>query len=110
MKSAIQLIREVDRGQLLHDFEAALDDIVEAVEAHGGKGSITIKLSLSRKSDAYEVKGDLKFDVPQPPRLGAIFFFDSGAGELTRKDPRQPDLPAIVEADFNNSRKDNGHE
>ena len=81
MKSAIQLIREVDRGQLLQDFEAALDDIVEAIEGHGGKGSITIKLSLSRKSDAYEVKGDLKFD-----------------------------LPAIVEADFNNSRKDNGHE
>ena len=110
MKSAIQLIREVDRGQLLHDFEDALDRIVEAVERHGGKGSITIKLSLSRKSDAYEVKGDLKYDVPQPPRLGAIFFFDAGAGELTRQDPRQPDLPAIVEADFTNTRKDNGNE
>ena len=69
MKSAIQLIREVDRGQLLTDFEAALDKIVESVSAHGGKGSITIKLGISRKADAFEVKGDLKFDTPSPPRL-----------------------------------------
>lgn len=102
MKSAIQLIREADRGQLLTDFEGALAEIINAVELHGGSGEIAIKLKIKKRGDAYMVSSELKHAVPQPPRVDALFFFDPSTAELTRKDPRQPDLPAVVEADFRN--------
>ncbi|MER9217898.1 hypothetical protein NKI48_03035 [Mesorhizobium sp. M0644] len=43
--------------------------------------------------------------MPQPPRVESIFFFDSDQEEFTRKDPRQPEMPVVVEADFNNKRR-----
>jgi len=105
MKSAIQLIREADRGQLLTDFEGSLDEIINAIELHGGVGEINIKLKIKKRGDAYMVSSELKHQVPQPPRVDALFFFDPEKAELTRKDPRQPDLPAVVEADFKNSQR-----
>lgn len=106
MKSAIQLIRETDRGNLLRDFEQALEDIVNDCEVHGGgTGTIDIKLTIKSKSDAYIVTGELKHKLPKRPRLEAMFFFDADEGELTRRDKRQPDIPAVVEADELNRRR-----
>ncbi len=104
MKAAIQIIREADRGELLTDFQQALDDIVNAIEAERGVGvgEITIKLKIKAKGDAYQVTSDLKVKVPERARLDTTMFFDADAGELTRKDPRQPDLPEVVAADFRN--------
>lgn len=104
MKAAIQIIREADRGQLLQDFQQGLDDIVNAIEtAHGhGKGQITITLDIKAKGDAYQIDGKLKVKVPEPERLATTMFFDADQGELTRRDPRQPDLPSVVDADFRN--------
>lgn len=109
MKSAIQLIREADRGQLLTDFEGALDEIINAIELYGGAGEINIKLKIKKRGDAYMVSSELKRAVPEPPRVDALFFFDPEKAELTRKDPRQPDLPAVVEADFRNKRNQETH-
>jgi hypothetical protein len=109
MKSAIQLIRETDRGQLLRDFEGALEEIITDIENHNGAGTgeITIKLTIKAKGDAYIVAGDLKHKVPKRQRVEALFFFDGEQGELTRKDPRQPDLPSVVDADELNRRRSN---
>lgn len=105
MKSAIQLIREADRGQLLTDFEGALEEIIQAVENHGGKGTITIKIGLSKRNEAYVIDSKLDHSVPQPPRLPVIMFFNAEQGEFSRADPRQPTLPAVVDADFSNGRR-----
>lgn len=105
MKSAIQLIREADRGQLMTDFEEALEEIVEGIESYGGTGEITIKLKLKKKGDAYLVASELRHNVPQPPRVEALFFFNVDERELTRKDPRQPVLPSVVHADELNRRR-----
>ncbi|GGF38477.1 hypothetical protein GCM10011321_31750 [Youhaiella tibetensis] len=105
MKSAIQLIREADRGQLLTDMEGALQEIVNAMELYGGTGDMTIKLKVKKKGDAYMIGSELKFTVPQPPRIEAMFFFDADEGEFTRRDPRQPQIPSVVQAaDFNPRR------
>ena len=105
MKSAIQLIREADRGKLLDDFEGALAEIVAAIEQHDGTGDITIKLKLKKKGDAYLIGSELKFSAPTPPRVEALFFFDDEEGELTRSNPRQPQLPSVVDADTLNRRR-----
>lgn len=105
MKSLIQIIREADRKKLVDDAQEALDDIRAAIEAHGGTGELVIKLKVKKKGDAFIFGSELKHTVPQPPRVESIFFFNEEQGEFSRNDPRQPDLPVVVDADFNNRRK-----
>jgi hypothetical protein len=105
MKSVMQLIREADRGQLLDDAEQALQEIVNAIEMHGGAGEMTFKFKVKKKGDAYLIGSEMKHSVPQPPRVEALFFFDADEGELTRKDPRQPQLQSVVDADSFNRRR-----
>jgi len=105
VKSVIQIIREADRKKLVDDAESALEEIRAAINAHGGSGDITIKLKVKKKGDAFIFGSELKYSVPQPPRVESIFFFDEEGAEFTRKDPRQPDLPTVVEADFKNPRR-----
>lgn len=104
-KSVIQILREADRKKLLDDAQDALDQIRAAIETHGGSGDITIKLKVKKKGDAFIFGSELKFSVPQPPRVESIFFFDESENDFTRKDPRQPELAAVVQADFQNPRK-----
>jgi len=104
-KSLIQIIREADRKKLVDDAEDALEQIRAAIDQYGGTGDITIKLKVKKKGDAFLFLSELKFSVPQPPRVESIFFFDEESEEFSRKDPRQPELSAVVEADFRNPRK-----
>lgn len=107
MKAVIQVIREADRGQLLTDMEQGLTDICNEIEKRGGAGGgeITIKIKVGCKSEgAYDFKTSLKVTISEPPRLPMIMFRDEDSGELSRKDPRQPDLPVVVDADFKNGR------
>ncbi|UVC14732.1 hypothetical protein [Mesorhizobium onobrychidis] len=90
---------------MVDDAEDALAEIRNAIDQHGGSGEITIKLKLKKKGDAFIFGSELKFSVPQPPRVESIFFFDQDENEFTRKDPRQPEIPVVVEADFNNRRR-----
>lgn len=105
MKSIIQILREADRKKLVDDAESALEEIRSAIDQHGGSGEITIKLKVKKKGDAFIFGSELKFNVPQPPRVESIFFYDDDASEFSRKDPRQPEMPVVVEADFKNPRK-----
>lgn len=105
MKSLIQIIREADRKKLVDDAQDALDKIRAAIDEHGGSGELTIKLKIKKKGDAFIFGSELKHTVPQPPRVESIFFFNADEGEFSRTDPRQPDLPVVVDAEFANRRK-----
>jgi len=110
-KSVMEVLRRVDRGQLLNDIDKALVDIGHGIdENNGGKGTITIKLVIKSKAktDALQISGDVAFTVPKRSRVDAILYFDPDAGEegeMAPKDPRQPDIPAVVEADELNERR-----
>jgi hypothetical protein len=104
----IEIIRTVDRGQVFADMQKGIDEIVEAIEnARGaGVGELTLKLKIKSTSEGvFAITPALTVKVPQPARLDMITFLDDQSGELIRRDPRQPDLPAVVEADFANERR-----
>lgn len=106
MKAAIDLIATADRGQLKTDLQNGLDEIVNAIEINGGgTGEVKITLTIKRKGDAYQIGSKLDVKVPQKPRLDSIRFFDADSGELVGRDPRQPDLPVVREADFQNKKQ-----
>ena len=84
-KSVMEVLRRIDRGQLLNDVDKALVAIAAGIEENnGGKGDITIKIKVGAKakSDALEISGDVKFTVPVRKRTSAIMFFDPDAGEF----------------------------
>lgn len=92
------------RGSGLHgELSDALADVARAVSEHGKAGSLTltVKLKPSKIDGAVEVEDDIKVKVPQADRGAALFFVD-GDGNLSRRDPRQPELPlrdAAADAD-----------
>ena len=105
MKSFMQLIRETDRGRLLDDSEEALESIIAAINENGGSGTVTIKLKISKKADAFIIGGTMAHTIPQRDRVSALFFFDENREELTQKDPRQPNLPHVVKGSFGKNEK-----
>lgn len=102
----IQMIRDLDRGRLLADMQDGMSRIVDAIEAArgAGTGEIVLKIKVRSKSEGtYHLVPTLKVTVPEPTRAEMVTFLDEQSGELMRRDPRQPDLPSVVEADFRNN-------
>lgn len=102
----IPMIRDLDRGRVIPAMQEGVNRIVEAIENNrgAGNGEITLKIKIKSKSEgAYTITPTVTVKVPEATRADTIFFLDEESGELQRHDPRQPDLPAVVDADFRNN-------
>ncbi len=84
-------------GETLADLHRALTDLVGAVRSVGKGGEIrlTLKVALAQGSTStLVVTDDVKVKEPKPAREITILFADD-ANHLSRRDPRQPRLPAM---------------
>jgi hypothetical protein len=104
--SSIQnIIAEADRGQLLQDAEDAIEEILTALaDEHDRTGEVTIKVKFKTKNGAVQIMPELTHKLSKPERLATVMFLNDN-GELTRRDPRQPLHPSVVEADELNRRR-----
>lgn len=77
-------------GDLLSELGAELADLVEQVEVHRKKGTLTLTLTLTPqgKGNALSVMDDVVVKPPRAERDGSIWFADTD-GSLSRRDPRQ---------------------
>lgn len=77
-------------GDLLVEIGRELADLVDAVETHRKKGTLTLTLTLvpQGKGNALAVLDDVTTKPPRAERDGSIWFADED-GSLTRTDPRQ---------------------
>lgn len=85
-------------SELLADVEAALLGVVEALKHSGGKGTVTLKFTISqpKKSGeraAFWIRGAVTSTSPAPEHEDHLFY--AVDGRLSRRDPRQPALPAF---------------
>jgi hypothetical protein len=83
------------RGGALHgELAEALAEVARAVVDVQKPGTLTLTLKLkpSKVDGALTVEDEVKVKAPEPDRGAALFFPDS-AGNLSRRDPRQPELP-----------------
>lgn len=78
------------RGDLQAELGQALADLVDAVETHRKKGTLTLTLTLEPqgKGNALSVIDDVTIKPPRAERDGSIWFADQD-GSLSRTDPRQ---------------------
>lgn len=90
-----QFLVEQRQGGLHGDLSESLQQLVAAVEEHGKAGTLTLTIRVtptSKGASTYFVTDDVKVKKPEADR-GASLFFSDGHGNLSRTDPRQPELP-----------------
>lgn len=80
------------RGDVLTAADEALSEVVTAVEERGGKGSVTVKLTLQLdKGGVVKIVPTVEAKKPAKP-ISDGFYYPQGEGRLGRFDPRQTDI------------------
>lgn len=83
------------RGGSLHgELTEKLADLVAACLEHGEGGSLvlTVKVKPNKDGVTVTVTDEVKAKEPEGDRGAALFYADA-EGNLSRRDPRQPELP-----------------
>ena len=85
---------EQRNGALHGELTEKLAEVVQAAVEHGKKGKLTLIIEIQPDKDleAVFVRDEIKPLVPQPARGTALYHTDE-AGNMTRNNPRQPELP-----------------
>lgn len=89
-----QVLLDIRQGSLHAELSERLQELVAAVAEHEKAGSLVLTIKVSpagRKTQQYEIADDLAVKLPKPERGSSLFF--ALDGNLSRSDPRQPELP-----------------
>lgn len=88
------MLAALRRGEFLQDAIEELGEVLEAVEQHRKKGQLTITFTFtpSGVQGAVTVGDTVTGKLPRP-EVGETLMFFTGDGGLSRRDPRQPELP-----------------
>jgi hypothetical protein len=92
------VLQELSRGEVHNDASEQLHALVDAVREHGAKGTLTLQLEVSpvAKGDASSVKVAAKVTSKPPTASPTSVFFVDDSGNLSRRDPRQIEMPMPV--------------
>lgn len=96
-QTALDVLRE--DAELLEQLGEGLLGLSEQVK-HGGKGRAVLTLNvLNTKKQGFSetvfIEGTVKVTPPAPPATEQNLFYAVG-GRLTRRDPRQPEMPIFA--------------
>lgn len=89
------VIRDLGHGATNTQASKLLADLVNACEATGGKGKLTLTISVSANAGLAEIAATAKATVPQPKLPGGTYF-KTKTGGLVTEDPRQTTFGARV--------------
>lgn len=90
-----EFLAELDAGRVYHVLGDQMGRVVDLVQTHGGKGELTLKLSLTKEGDRAVCEAKIDTKAPHEP-VGATLFFFGRDGGLTREDPRQLSLRELA--------------
>lgn len=92
-----EFLQSFRRGELLHQGDQRLTELMESIRDTGGNGSLTLKLSFKvNKAGQIEITPDMT--IKKPARaLGTGIYFATEDGRLTRRDPNQIDIEDEIE-------------
>jgi hypothetical protein len=93
-----ELLATQRNGAAVADIDRVLGELLEAVQATGKRGSLTVTLTVEPPKDSkvlVVVKDDIRAKLPQPGKEGSLFFIvtENGRCVLSRRNPDQPELP-----------------
>ncbi|WP_207815485.1 hypothetical protein [Pseudomonas sp. 50_B] len=89
----IDTLRDIEAGGLLDELSEAQFGLIDAIRLSGKGGKLVIELTYKPDGRGQmNIKADVKVKEPTLSR-GTSLFFLTPEGNLTRRDPRQQDLP-----------------
>lgn len=93
----LEFLQTFRRGELLHDGDQKLTELMEAIRETGGSGSLTLKIGFkTNKAGQLEASPDITTKKPARP-LGMGVYFVTDDARLTRRDPNQLDIEDEIE-------------
>lgn len=91
-------LKEIRGGAIVGELGAELQQLVSEVRATGKAGRIVLTLDVKPVKKGGEhtmlIEDDIKVKPPKYEREGTILYA-TDANELSRKDPRQPELTGL---------------
>lgn len=89
----IEMLKNIQQGDVIFDVEDALVQVVNGATETGGKGSVSLTLTLEPdpKTGTMRVSADVKAKIPKKPSRVSLFFV-TPSGQLSRQDPRQREM------------------
>ncbi|RZI33104.1 hypothetical protein [Pseudomonas orientalis] len=86
-------LRDIEAGGLLDELTEAQHSLIDAIRMTGKGGDLTIKLTYKPDGGGQmTVKADVRTKEPVLAR-GTSLFFLTPEGNITRRDPRQQEIP-----------------
>jgi hypothetical protein len=101
MSQASELIAEFGHGSLDDKLTAAINEVVAAVLLNEKPGAVTLKLGFAEKGGGVIISTTVT-TTPSKGKSEAFYFADE-EGNLSRRDPRQPELPNVGTIDIRHS-------
>lgn len=99
IRPAIDTLREMREGRFLEELDSEFNDLVRQVRHTNKAGKLTIEIDVKPvNGDATSVTLADKITVKAPRIRQATLFFTTPDANLSRRDPRQPDLPNLTDA------------
>ena len=88
------VLRDLGKGQVADEAAILLTSLVQAVRAHGKKGTFTLKIQIGPMKGSSRnvlVAAQASITPPVGDPIAAVFY-DDQSGNLHRNDPYQPQL------------------
>lgn len=91
-----QFLYEQQNGNLHSELSEELQALVAACMEHQKQGTLVLKITVKPMSNGVNVtvSDEVKVNAPQPDRADSLFYA-TRAGNLSRRNPAQPELPNI---------------
>ena len=92
------ILQQIRKGGCHHELSEELANLVQAVQAEGKVGTLTLTLKVTpydKDFGAVKVTDAVKVNAPKPENPSTTFFGDE-QGNLTRSNPRQAELPGLA--------------
>lgn len=86
-------LEQLDGGFVARDVDAALAEVGPAVVDHWRKGKVTLTIEIVPDKDSERLVAVVtKVKVDKPTREGHSIYYRTLDGDLSRRDPQQPEL------------------
>ncbi len=102
MQGFLKALSEIDNGALVDDCLTELNELVTSIKDTGKKGKFTLELEISplkNDTEILQIIGVPKIKLPEAQKAHSSIMYAIEGGNLSRKDPRQPDMFTLKTVD-----------
>lgn len=101
VRPALDTLRDLRDGRFLDDLSGEMNDLVRQVRTTDKPGKLTIEIDIKpNNGDASSVTVSDTIKVTPPKLKRATLFFTTNESNLSRRDPRQPEIPGLEDVSY----------